>query len=127
MANTTLNDYEIENITAALKHYVKEFSKTKDGQWLNDFDWEKIPVSLEILNGDVVGKYSFGKIILRECPEPKMIFATYVHELRHRWQFVKKTLLFIIGKLIRPLIENDAYKMEAMADAWIDSVALDKA
>ena len=116
-----MNDIEKAEIKRQLEAMVRKYAATKNGSWIYDIEWLKIPVELKELSGDVMGKYSFGKIILRESYEPKLIFSTYVHELRHRWQWVTSPIRYIIGKLFRPLIEIDAYKQQDLADAWLDN------
>ena len=93
-------------------------TQTEDGKWLNDFRWADVPVAFEgTLPGDIAGLYSFGGIVLLHA-DVSTIFPIYVHELRHRWQWEKNPLKYIIGKLYRPLIENDADREQIYADEW---------
>lgn len=101
-----------------LKQLTSEYAHTADGRWLNDFDWKKVPVEFCNLPFGIVGMYSFGKIKLLNCPDPGLIFPIYVHELRHRWQRKKHPFKYLIGKLYRPLIEDDADEQEKLADDW---------
>lgn len=98
------------------------FSRTTEGAWLNEFDWEKVPVTFcAKLPFGVVGAQFFGRILLLDSPDPGQIFSIYVHELRHVWQREKAPLLYYIGKLYRPLIENDADKFENIAEEWYET------
>ena len=101
-----------------LKDEVWRFSQTEDGQWLNNIDWIDVPVSFkDKLPGDIAGLYSFGGIVLLHA-DLSTIFPIYVHELRHRYQWKKNPLKYLIGKLYRPLIEDDADMEQEKADNW---------
>jgi hypothetical protein len=102
-----------------LKRYAKLYAETAEGDWLNSFDWQKVPViTISELPRDVVGMYSFGKIVLLDT-NVELIFSTYIHELRHRWQWKKSPLKYIVGKIYRPLIEDDADLETVKADEFI--------
>ena len=99
-----------------LKDEVWRYSQTEDGQWLNNLDWIDVPVSFkDKLPGDIAGLYSFGGIVLLHA-DLSTIFPIYVHELRHRYQWKKNSLKYLIGKLYRPLIEDDADMEQEKAD-----------
>lgn len=101
-----------------LKVKIEQYSETPSGKWLKDFDWSSVPVTFkDKFPGDVAGYYSFGKIVLLNT-DIFTIFPIYVHELRHRWQWKKNPLKYIIGKLYRPLIQNDAYAEQDKATEW---------
>ena len=101
-----------------LQKYVTLYSTTENGYWLNDFDWNSVPVTFkEDLPEYVAGYYSFNGIALRNA-DVSSLFEIYVHELRHRWQWKRNPLKYIVGKLYRPLIENDAYMEQEKADNW---------
>lgn len=101
-----------------MKTITAEYAQTHDGMWLNDFDWQSVPVEFCNLKFGIVGTYSFGKIKLLNCPDPGLIFPVYIHELRHRWQSKKQPVKYFLGKLYRPLIEDDADKHEKSAEEW---------
>ena len=106
-----------------LQDKVWQYSQTEDGNWLNDFRWADVPVAFKNeLPGDIAGLYSFGSIVLLDA-DVSTIFPIYVHELRHRWQWERKPLKYIIGKLYRPLIENDADLEQQKADNWFCEMA----
>ena len=115
-----MTDLERNEIKQQLQLLVRKYCLVESGKWISDFEWTKIPLELKELKGDVMGKYSFGKIILRESYIPELIFSTYVHELRHRWQWITNPVKYIIGKVIRPIIERDAYHQEDLAEKWIE-------
>lgn len=90
--------------------------------WLDAIDWAAIPVDIrpaEKMPRDVLGMYSFGKIVLMESLSAHAIFPTYIHELRHRWQWKTRPIAYLVGKVIRPLIEADAVDAEEDARAFI--------
>ena len=101
-----------------LQQITTAYGQTAYGRWLNEFDWKSVPVEHCNLPFGIVGTYSFGKIKLLHCPDPGLIFPVYVHELRHRWQIKKQPVKYLIGKLYRPLIENDADEKEHLAEQW---------
>lgn len=110
----------MDKTVSDLKRIALKYSFTEEGSWLNEINWTAIPVSITELPKDVCGMYSFGRIWLMPCLQPEAVFSTYVHELRHRWQKEKHLLMFLAGKVIRPIIENDAEREEAKAQAWIN-------
>ena len=109
-----------------LQDLLRRYSATADGAWLNDFDWEKIPFDwspkCNVGNG-IMGMYSFGEIRLMDLEfVPDQIFPTLIHELYHRWQWVKHPWHYLLGKLVRPLIEVPADRETAKAEAWLDTL-----
>ena len=107
-----------------LKSLADEYSKTSEGSWLNEFDWSSVPVKFKKLKNDVVGYHFFGAITLMEVCDANIIFDIYIHELRHVWQAKKHPFFYLIGKLLRFLIENDADAEEAKALNWITNKQL---
>lgn len=101
-----------------LKNLAYEYAKTQSGKWLNEFDWQNVPVKFKKLKHDVIGYHFFGRITLMEVVDSSLIFDIYIHELRHVWQSKKHHLRYLIGKLYRPLIENDADEQEHLAEQW---------
>lgn len=110
---------EKEAIIESIRSITKEYSRSKTGAWLNELKWEEIPVSIKKLPEDVCGMYSLGRIWLMESLVPESIFPTYVHELRHRWQWSKSRILYMLGKIYRPLIEKDAVAREEESGDWL--------
>lgn len=112
-----------KDLIQELQEKAELYAKTPDGSWLNEFDWSSVPVTFKNdLPDYIAGYYSFGGIVLREA-DVASIFAIYVHELRHRWQRLKHPVRYLIGKIYRPLIENDADEQETLADYWFCEMA----
>ena len=109
----------MESVIKKIKQLAREFQYSGHGSWLNDIDWWNIPVEMRSLPNDVCGMYAFGKIWLMPCAEANAIFSTYIHELRHRWQWKMHPVAYVLGKLWRSLIEDDAVCVEESAALWI--------
>ena len=101
-----------------LKSLASEYATTPSGNWLNEFDWVSVPVRFKNLRHDVVGYHFCGRITLMEVCDVSLIFDIYIHELRHVWQAKKQPLRYIVGKLFRKLIEDDADREESKANKW---------
>lgn len=101
-----------------LKQLASEYAKTANGAWLNEFDWMSVPVKFKKLKYDVVGYHFLGRITLMKVVDSSLIFDIYVHELRHVWQSKKQPFKYLVGKLFRKLIEDDADREEAKAAEW---------
>lgn len=104
-----------------LKFLAEEYAETQDGAWLNDFDWDNVPVKFKPLGWDIVGCHFCGTIMLKETACVELIFDIYIHELRHVWQWKKQPLRYLAGKLFRRLIENDADNEELKALKWLNN------
>jgi hypothetical protein len=104
-----------------LKNTAYEYAKTPSGKWLNEFDWQNVPVKFKKLKHDVVGCHFLGRITLMEVVDVSLIFDIYIYELRHVWQAKKQPLRYLVGKLFRKLIEDDADREEAKALTWFNS------
>lgn len=101
-----------------LQSLTTEYAKTADGRWLNEFDWKAVPVKFKNFTNGVIGCHFFGKITLMKVVDAGLIFDIYIHELRHVWQWKKRPVRYLLGKLIRPLIERDADREEKKAFEW---------
>lgn len=104
-----------------LKSLASEYAGTPSGAWLNEFDWQNVPVMFKKFKHDVVGCHFLGRITLMEVVDVSLIFDIYIHELRHVWQSKKQPLRYLVGKLFRKLIEDDADREEAKALTWFNS------
>lgn len=104
-----------------LERLARLYSMHPDGRWLDDIEWQERSPIMRKLPQDVCGMYVAGHIVLMPSLEPDPIFPTFIHELRHRWQLKKHPVMYIIGKLWRPLIEDDAVCQEMAAQQWLDS------
>ena len=105
-----------------LKKLATEYAKTEDGKWLNEIDWINVPVTFKELGGYIMGYHFFGRVVLREVCDISLIFDIYIHELRHVWQSKKQPLRYLIGKLFRFIIENDADIEEKKALNWFENL-----
>ena len=103
-----------------LKSLASEYATTPSGSWLNEFDWKAVPVRFKKLKHDVIGYHFFGRITLMEVVDVSLIFDIYIHELRHVWQSKKQPLRYLVGKLFRKLIEDDADREETKALTWLN-------
>ena len=103
-----------------LKKLASEYAQTDEGKWLNDFDWDAVPVKFKPMGWDIVGLQFFGRIVLMEVADVNLIFDIYIHELRHVWQRKTQPLRYLAGKLFRKLIEDDADAEELKAFAWLN-------
>lgn len=101
-----------------LKSLASKYAKTPDGDWLNEFDWQNVPVKFKNLKYGAVGCHFFGTVTLKESPDAGLIFDIYIHELRHVWQSRKQPLRYLAGKIFRRLIEDDADNEEVKAYKW---------
>lgn len=111
------------SLLVELKDKVWRYSQTEAGKWLNDIDWANIPVKfIDKLPWTISGIYGFRFIFLLRA-DVSTIFMMYIHELYHRWQWKKNPLKYIVGKLYRPLIENDADREQQKADDWFCEMA----
>lgn len=112
-----------QDLIQELQERAELYAQTPQGSWLNEFDWSSVPVTFQDALPDyIAGYYSFGGIALREA-DVASIFAIYIHELRHRWQWKKNPLKYLIGKVIRPIIERDADREQKKADDWFCQMA----
>ena len=103
-----------------LKKLASEYAQTDGGKWLNEFDWDAVPVKFKPMGWDIVGLQFFGRITLMEVADVNLIFDIYIHELRHVWQRKKQPLRYLAGKLFRKLIEDDADAEELKAAKWLN-------
>lgn len=107
-----------EDFLNVLKDFVNTYQNTIQGKWLNDINWQSIPVTfVKKLPWKIAGFYFLRWIVLLRA-DVSSIFPLYVHELRHRWQWKKSPMKYLVGKLYRPLLENDADIEEKKADDW---------
>lgn len=105
-----------------MKTYTAQIAKfiQKEAPWLNEFPWYNIRLRELPSWLPFVGIYlPFLKLILVK-PEPdsdELTFATYVHELRHAWQYHNYgALKYLIKKAFcRNEIEADAENWEMIA------------
>lgn len=111
-----------DDVLRDLRAMAGAYAISEKGKWLQEFPWKSIPVNLKTLPRDVCGMYFAGKICLMNSVDALCLFPIYIHELRHRWQRVTCPILYFIGKIYRPLIEEDAVAEEDRSRAWLEGM-----
>lgn len=122
-----------------LMHYVTRYAKTRNGLWLNDFEFRAIALewcySMKPADG-ILGAFSFltGKVYLQ--PEEidkiargsawvELLAPTLIHELRHVWQYKRNPLKYIlccIPGLRQITLERDAWRETDPAQDFCDEL-----
>lgn len=113
--------FDAESTLLKLKRIARAYAASGKAGWLDRIDWEAIPVDFPAsLPADILGMYAFGRIRLRQSLSVHAIFPTYIHELRHRWQWKTTPIKYLLGKIFRSPIEADAVTQEVRARTWIE-------
>ena len=106
-----------------LTELLTEYEQTSTGAWLQETPWRR--VDLRSMNG-VEGKrqamYSalFDRLYVAPDKNEAVWFGSVVHELRHAYQRHRfGLLLYMLLKIIRPVIERPAKKAELNATEWL--------
>lgn len=106
-----------------LEKLLAEYEQTFSGAWLRKTPWRRI--ELQSMNG-VEGKrqamYSalFDRLYVAPDKNAAVWFGSVVHELRHAYQRHRfGLLLYMLLKIIRPVIERPAKQAELDATAWM--------
>ena len=122
-----------------LMHYVTRYAKTRNGLWLNDFEFRAIALEwcyvMKPADG-ILGAFSFltGKVYLQ--PEEidkiargsawvELLAPTLIHELRHVWQYKRNPLKYIlccIPGLRQITLERDAWRETDPAQDFCDEL-----
>ena len=122
-----------------LMHYVSRYAKTRNGLWLNDFEFRAIKLewcyAMKPSDG-ILGAFSFltGKVYLQ--PEEidkiargsawvELLAPTLIHELRHVWQYKRNPLKYIlccIPGLRQITLERDAWRETEPAQDFCDEL-----
>lgn len=130
--------YDIpENERNRMLRRVKQFSQIPEGEWLNSINWQSVNLKwacgMNQENG-VMGCFVFATNTIYLQPEnvyesskysgwAELIVPTLIHELRHKWQFERNKLLYILCclPLLREItIEKDAWKITEIAQDFCD-------
>lgn len=114
-----------QDLIKELHQKAELYAQTPDGAWLNEFDWKnalEVRVVEKFSFEWLSGFYGFGYLFIHQA-DVSTIFYMYIHELRHRWQWKKNPLKYLIGKVIRPIIERDADREQKKADDWFCMMA----
>ena len=134
------NSYEIpESERQRMFRRVEQFAKLPGNDWLNSINWQA--VNLKWANGmtpenGVLGCFVFWTNTIYLQPEdvynsgkgsqwPELQVPTLIHELRHKWQYERNKLLYILCCLpiLREItIERDAEKITKKADEFCEAM-----
>ena len=109
----------MENLTDLLS----EYEQTESGAWLRETPWRGMEVrSMTGEEGKRQAMYSalFDRLYVAPDKSEAVWFGSVVHELRHAYQRHRFGLiLYMMLKIIRPVIERPAKKAELDATAWL--------
>ena len=102
---------------------LSEYEQTSGGAWLQETPWRGMEVrSMTGEEGKRQAMYSalFDRLYVAPDKNAPVWFGSVVHELRHAYQRHRfGLLLYILLKIIRPVIERPAKKVELDATAWL--------
>lgn len=128
-----------ENEQNRMFRRVNQFAQLPEGEWLNSINWRAVTLKwacgMNQENG-VMGCYVFANNTVYLQPEdvymsskysswPELITPTLIHELRHKWQYERNKLLYILCCLpfLREItIERDAWKTTQSAQDFCDKL-----
>lgn len=103
-----------------------EYEQTSGGAWLRETPWRGMEVrSMTGIEGKRQAMYSalFDRLYISPDKNAPVWFGSVVHELRHAYQRHRfGLLLYILLKIIRPVIEKPAKEAELAATDWICQV-----
>lgn len=106
-----------------LTELLSEYEQTATGEWLQKTPWRGMEVrSMTGEEGKRQAMYSalFDRLYVAPDKSAPVWFGSVVHELRHAYQRHKFwLLLYMLLKIIRPVIERPAKKAELDATAWL--------
>lgn len=106
-----------------LTELLTEYEQTATGEWLQKTPWRRIELrSMTGEEGKRQAAYSalFDRLYVAPDKNEAVWFGSVVHELRHAYQRHRLgLLLYMLMKIIRPVIERPAKKAELDATAWL--------
>lgn len=106
-----------------LTELLTEYEQTSGGAWLRETPWRGMEVrSMTGEEGKRQAMYSalFDRLYVAPDKNEAVWFGSVVHELRHAYQMHRfGLLLYMLLKIIRPVIEKPAKKAELEATAWM--------
>ena len=109
----------MKNLTELLSKY----EQTSAGAWLSETPWRGMEVrSMTGEEGKRQAMYSalFDRMYVAPDKNAAVWFGSVVHELRHAYQRHRfGLLLYMVLKIIRPVIEKPAKKAELEATEWL--------
>lgn len=107
----------------AMKTILAEYEQTFSGAWLRKTPWRNIELrSMSGTEGKVQAMYSalFDRLYVAPDKSEAVWFGSVVHELRHAYQRHRfGLLLYMLLKIIRPVVERPAKQAELDATAWM--------
>lgn len=106
-----------------LTELLSEYEQTATGEWLQKTPWRGMELrSMTGVEGKRQAMYSalFDRLYVAPDKSAPVWFGSVVHELRHAYQRHRfGLLLYMLLKIIRPVIERPAKKAELDATAWL--------
>lgn len=109
----------MENLTDLLG----EYEQTESGAWLRDTPWRNMELrGMTGIEGKRQAAYSalFDRLYVAPDKNEAVWFGSVVHELRHAYQRHRfGLLLYMLLKIIRPVIERPAKQAELDATEWL--------
>lgn len=107
----------------SLKKLLAEYGQTSGGAWLRETPWRRIELrSMTGVEGKYQAMYSalFDRLYVAPDKNAPVWFGSVVHELRHAYQRHRfGLLLYMLLKIIRPVIEKPAKEAELDATEWM--------
>ena len=106
-----------------LTELLTEYEQTSGGAWLRETPWRDMEVrSMTGIEGRRQAMYSalFDRLYVAPDKNAPVWFGSVVHELRHAYQrHWLGLLLYMLLKVVRPLIERPAKEAELDATEWM--------
>lgn len=106
-----------------LEKLLAEYGQTSGGAWLQKTPWRNMELrSMTGVEGKRQAMYSalFDRLYVAPDKNAAVWFGSVVHELRHAYQRHRfGLLLYMMLKIIRPVIEKPAKQAELDATAWM--------
>ena len=106
-----------------LTELLSEYEQTSGGAWLRETPWSVMEVrSMTGEEGKRQAMYSalFDRLYVSPDKSKAVWFGSVVHELRHAYQRHRfGLLLYMLMKIIRPVVEKPAKQAELDATAWL--------
>lgn len=106
-----------------LTELLTEYEQTSGGAWLRETPWRGMDVRSMIgIEGRRQAMYSalFDRLYVAPDKSKAVWFGSVVHELRHAYQRHRfGLLLYMLLKVVRPVVEKPAKQAELDATAWL--------
>lgn len=106
-----------------LTDLLTEYEQTYGGAWLRETPWRGMELrSMAGVEGKRMAMYSalFDRLYVAPDKNAPVWFGSVVHELRHAYQRHRfGLLLYMVLKIIRPVVEKPAKKAELEATEWL--------